>query len=108
MLSLQGDESEWAPFLNALPKSVQSPLFWAAEQQEELLRGSPVLKEAKARAAALQKEWSAIQEKISAEPGTFEPGTIKCLQRCCLDLRLPCSRLPPERMTSRKALDAIA
>ena len=51
-----------------------SPVFWAAGQQEELLRGSPVLKEAKARAAALQKEWSAIQEMASADPGKYDPG----------------------------------
>ena len=73
-LSLQGDKTEWAPFLNTLPESVPSPVFWAAGQQEELLRGSPVLKEAKARAAALQKEWSAILEKVSADPSKFDPG----------------------------------
>ena len=71
---LQGDKSEWAPFLDALPEAVPSPVFWAKQQQEELLRGSPVLKEAKARAAALQKEWSAIQEKVSADPSRFDQG----------------------------------
>ncbi|CAL5229330.1 g12636 [Coccomyxa viridis] len=70
----KGEKSEWAPFLITLPDSVPSPVFWAAGQQEELLRGSPVLKEAKARATALQKEWSAIQEKVSADPGKFDPG----------------------------------
>ncbi len=79
-LSLQGEKSEWAPFLITLPDSVPSPVFWAAGQQEELLRGSPVLKEAKARATALQKEWSAIQEKVSADPGKFDPGAA-CFTR---------------------------
>ena len=78
LLPLQGDKSEWAPFLDALPKAVPSPMFWPADQQEELLRGSPVLKEAKARAAALQKEWSAIQGKVSAEPGTSDSGALCC------------------------------
>ena len=33
-----------------------------------------MLKQAKARAAALQKEWAAIQEKVSADPGRLDPG----------------------------------
>ena len=86
MLSQQGDKSEWAPFLNALPKAVPSPVFWPAEQQEELLRGSPVLKEAKARATALQKEWASIQEKVSAEPGTFDAGATSRYSVCLENL----------------------
>lgn len=60
--------------MDALPESVPSPMFWPTEQQEGLLRGSPVLKEAKERAAALRTEWSAIQQKVSAQHSKFDPG----------------------------------
>lgn len=71
---MQGEKSEWAPFLEALPGFVPSPMFWTAQQQEELLRGSPVLKEARERAEALHKDWSAIQQKLSALGGALDTG----------------------------------
>ena len=76
---IQGKASEWNVFLDALPESVPSPVFWPQEQQQELLRGSRVLKEAQERAAALQMEWAAIQERVSADPGKYNPGTGECL-----------------------------
>lgn len=76
---VQGESSEWAPLLDALPESVSSPMFWATAKQEELLRGSPVLKEAKERAEALRKEWSSIQRKVSADLSIFEPGDLLSL-----------------------------
>ena len=71
---MQGKKSEWAPFLEAFPEFVPSPMFWTAQQQEELLRGSPVLNEAQERAEALRREWSAIQQNLSADGGAFDTG----------------------------------
>ena len=76
---MQGKASEWDVFLDALPESVPSPVFWPQEQQQELLRGSKVLKEARDRAAALQSEWAAIQERVSADPSRYDPGVGGCL-----------------------------
>ena len=74
LIGMQGKASEWAVFLEALPESVPSPVFWPYEQQQELLRGSKVLKEAQNRTAALQKEWAGIQERVSAAPSKYDPG----------------------------------
>ena len=83
LYDMQGKASEWNVFLDALPESVPSPVFWPQEQQQELLRGSKVLKEAQDRAAALQSEWAAIQERVSADPSKYDPGEggRLCLQQ---------------------------
>ena len=78
-IGMQGKASEWDVFLDALPESVPSPIFWPHDQQQELLRGSRVLREAQDRAAALQAEWAAIQERVSADPSIYDPGVGKCL-----------------------------
>lgn len=85
LCDMQGKASEWNVFLDALPESVPSPVFWPQEQQQELLRGSKVLKEAQERAAALQMEWAAIQERVSADPSRYDPGVggCLCLQQKC-------------------------
>ena len=79
LYDMQGKASEWNVFLDALPESVPSPVFWPREQQQELLRGSKVLKEAQERAAALQSEWAAIQERVSADPSKYDTGVGGCL-----------------------------
>ena len=71
---MQGKDSDWDVLLEALPKSVPSPVFWPPDQQQELLRGSKVLKEAQDRAAALQMEWAAIHERVSADPSKYDPS----------------------------------
>ena len=79
LYGMQGKASEWNVFLDGLPESVPSPVFWPQEQQQELLRGSKVLKEAQDRAAALQSEWAAIQERVSADPSKYDPGVGRCM-----------------------------
>ena len=39
----QGVESEWAPFLQTLPVATLTPILWADEERQQLLRGSRVL-----------------------------------------------------------------
>lgn len=39
----QGAESEWAPFLQTLPAATLTPILWADEERQQLLRGSRVL-----------------------------------------------------------------
>ena len=85
---MQGEKSEWAPFLEALPEFVPSPMFWTAQQQEELLRGSPVLKEARERAKALHREWCAIQQNLSADGGAFDTGVPGSYTRILLQMQL--------------------
>lgn len=42
---LKGDESRWAPYLNVLPATFSTPLFFT-EEEMELLRPSPVFEDA--------------------------------------------------------------
>lgn len=57
--------SEYTTFVATLPTSTLTPLLWTDDERKELLRGSPVLEEANDRRAALQQEWTAIQDTLS-------------------------------------------
>lgn len=52
--------SAWVPLLDSLPRRVDAPVLWEDAQRGELLRGSPVLEESRAREATLRAEWSEI------------------------------------------------
>ena len=53
-------DSLWRDLVDSLPLSVDSPIFWTDEEREALLRGSPVVAEAKQRRAALDAQWDAL------------------------------------------------
>jgi hypothetical protein len=71
---MQGERSEWAPFMASLPARTLTPVLWPDALRGELLRGSPVLAEARQRQAALAREWGAIADAAAADPGRFSPG----------------------------------
>ena len=61
-------KKDWAPLLASLPDTSDSPVLWPEEERKELLRGSPVLSEARERDAALDRQWGEL-EKVVAEKG---------------------------------------
>lgn len=70
----KGSESQWTAMLHTLPESTMSPILWDDQERAELLRGSPILQEARQRQAALQAQWSGLSEKFLApNPARFSP-----------------------------------
>lgn len=65
---MQGAASAWSAFLATLPAATLTPILWPDEERAQLLRGSPVLEEARAREAALQQEWQELAAAISSAP----------------------------------------
>jgi protein-histidine N-methyltransferase len=59
---------DWGPLLASLPATSDSPVLWPETERKELLRGSPVLSEARERDAALDRQWAEL-EKVAAESG---------------------------------------
>lgn len=62
-----GAESKWQPFIKELDRiqargalGAKSPLLWSAEERARLLRGSPLLADAEARVAAVEKEYEEL------------------------------------------------
>lgn len=62
-----GSESKWQPFIKELDRiqargalGAKSPLLWTEEERARLLRGSPLLAEAEARVAAVEKEYEEL------------------------------------------------
>jgi histone-lysine N-methyltransferase SETD3 len=69
-----GSASSWAQLLHTLPQSTESPILWDDQERAELLRGSPLLDEARQRQATLQQQWSQLSEKwFNASPDKFSP-----------------------------------
>lgn len=60
---------DWAPLLASLPRTSDSPALWPETERKELLRGSPVLAEARERDAALDRQWAELEERVSAATG---------------------------------------
>lgn len=56
-----GNISPWKRLMEALPESVDSPMFWSDEERLALLKGSPVVAESFQRFRALEKEWGALE-----------------------------------------------
>lgn len=52
--------SQWAPLLATLPEAIDTPVLWPDDERQALLKGSPVLEEARARERALDEEWESI------------------------------------------------
>lgn len=75
---MQGAASEWAPFLATLPQATLTPILWEDEERAALLRGSPVLAEARSREAALRQEWQEIAAAAAAagSPADYPPATF--------------------------------
>ncbi|GBF87903.1 histone-lysine N-methyltransferase [Raphidocelis subcapitata] len=70
-----GGSSAYGPLLAALPAATQSPILWDDRERAELLRGSPVLEEARSRQAALQQQWAQLsQATVAADPARFDPA----------------------------------
>lgn len=63
----QGQSSSWHDFVKSLPDTTNSPVLWSPEEQSDLLQGSPALKEAQARAQALNVEWDSLSQQIQAD-----------------------------------------
>ena len=62
-----GAASEWQPFIKELDRiqargalGAKSPLLWSAAERGGLLRGSPLLAEAEARVAAVEREYEEL------------------------------------------------
>lgn len=61
-------DKDWGPLLASLPATSDTPVLWPDSERKELLRGSPVLAEARERDAALDKQWAEL-ERVAAESG---------------------------------------
>ena len=59
-------KKDWGPLLASLPRTSESPVLWPDDQRKELLRGSPVLAEARERDAALDKQWAELEDEVRA------------------------------------------
>ena len=74
--SVQGSQSPWFTFLQTLPYQTNSPLLWSESERQTLLRGSSILKEAAAREASLQEEWSSIEVICATHNDKYSPGRL--------------------------------
>lgn len=72
MKERKNKESQWAPFLATLPEYTSTPVLWSKEERAELLRGSPVLKEADYREVALRQEWIELESIIGTISGPLD------------------------------------
>jgi len=61
-----GAGSPWRVFLDSLPRRTDTPVLWADAERAALLRGSPILEEARAREKALGEEWDSISLQASS------------------------------------------
>jgi len=69
-----GSASQWAQLLHTLPQSTESPILWDDQERAELLRGSPLLEEARQRQATLQQQWAQLSDKwFNPSPEKFSP-----------------------------------
>jgi histone-lysine N-methyltransferase SETD3 len=73
----RGSGSPWCQLLQTLPHSTASPILWEDQERVELLTGSPVLKEARDRQAALQQQWTQLNEQhFSKATDRFSPAVF--------------------------------
>lgn len=56
----QKQQQQRDALLSALPRATLSPVLWPDEERAELLRGSPVLQEARDRERALREQWATM------------------------------------------------
>ncbi|KAF8071199.1 setd3 [Scenedesmus sp. PABB004] len=70
-----GGASPWAALLATLPDASASPILWEEPDREELLAGSRVLGEARARQAALQQQWAELAgAHFGSDPAAWPPA----------------------------------
>jgi histone-lysine N-methyltransferase SETD3 len=67
----QGEKSMWYPYLQTFPTTTLSPLLWSAEEQQQLLKGSPALEEVQQRTAALEGEYEDLESYFTKDPQKF-------------------------------------
>lgn len=61
----KGESSPWHGLLQSLPDTVDTPILWTDSEVTELLAGSPVQAEARARRETLKTQWRTLaQEKL--------------------------------------------
>lgn len=72
----KGDQSNWYSFLKTLPEHSMSPILWKDEELESLLKGSPVLEQARQRRKALKQEWNSLLEKWTGQVSTFDLSSL--------------------------------
>lgn len=72
-----GQDSKHAAFLQTLPDNTLSPILWSDADIASMLRGSPVMQEAKNRKSALKRQWEVLSEQfLSKEPAAFSPAVF--------------------------------
>ncbi|PSC76514.1 U3 small nucleolar ribonucleo MPP10 [Micractinium conductrix] len=72
----KGPASAWAALLATLPSATPTPVLWPDEERAVLLRGSPVLAEARAREAALRQEWAELAAAMGAAGAAAFPPAV--------------------------------
>jgi hypothetical protein len=71
-----GAASPWAPLLQTLPDSTNSPILWDDRERAEWLAGSPVLEEARSRQAQLKQQWAQLADRHFAADADRFPATV--------------------------------
>lgn len=80
----------WSAFLATLPAATLTPILWPDEERAQLLRGSPVLTEARAREAALRQEWQELAAAMAAaaeSTATYPASVLN--EQAFLEVRQP-------------------
>ena len=92
----QGAASAWAPLLASLPERVETPLLWSDVQRAELLRGSPVAEQSRARGGELRSEWAAVSAAApDLAPGARCISGATTLSLCSMPSCSSCPSVPP-------------
>ena len=81
---LQASSSQWQDFVQTLPDTTNSPTLWSAEEQSELLQGSPALAEAQSRSKALDDEWQTISQYMATSTAFSQSKHDAACHRGCL------------------------
>ena len=84
-----GPTSPSAPLLRSLPSSTDTPILWEDAERGELLKGSPILAEARARDAALDAAWAGLEQRaVAAGLGGGEPAAARSAWRAAVSVIL--------------------
>ncbi|KAJ3677394.1 hypothetical protein LUZ60_003118 [Juncus effusus] len=70
-----GDESKWKPYLDILPESTNSTLFWSEEELSEI-QGTQLLSTTMSVKDYVQSEFSKVQEEIINPNRNLFPGKL--------------------------------
>ena len=84
-----GPASPAAPLLRSLPPATDTPILWEDGERAGLLRGSPVLAEARARDAALDAAWAGLADRaVAAGLGGGDPAAARAAWRAAVSVIL--------------------